>query len=220
MRGVAGKLLAAWFRLRNFLWCTLRGSTAPRADIGENTILLNCNVWKSRSGNNEIVIGRDCTIRGLRISFNGNNNHIHVADRVRIYEGLSIEFDADDCELRIGAQTTVGEASMFFGESATRISFGGDCMLSRGIRVSTSDYHAIRDRTSGERLNPPRDVTIADRVWIGNGVLLNKGAAVGAESVIASRAVVSKAYPQTNVIIAGVPGRVIRENIVWSRDKY
>lgn len=56
-------------------------------------------------------------------------------------------------------------------------------------------------------------------MWVGNGVLILKGAAIGSNSVIASKAVVSGKVYEENTILAGLPARVIKENINWTREK-
>lgn len=53
-------------------------------------------------------------------------------------------------------------------------------------------------------------VTLADNVWIGDRVTILKGTSIGENSVVAAGAVVSGEFP-ANVVIGGVPARVIRE---------
>ena len=52
-------------------------------------------------------------------------------------------------------------------------------------------------------------VDIADDVWIGAGVKINKGVRIGAHSVIGAGSVVTRDIPGDSVA-AGVPCRVLR----------
>ncbi len=53
-------------------------------------------------------------------------------------------------------------------------------------------------------------VKIGRNCWLGNGVVLTAGVQLGNNVVVGANAVVTKSFPD-NVMIAGVPARVIRE---------
>lgn len=57
-------------------------------------------------------------------------------------------------------------------------------------------------------------VTIEDNVWIGANVTILPGVVVGRGSVIAAGSVVTKSVPP-NSLVAGVPAKVIKEQINW-----
>jgi tetrahydrodipicolinate N-succinyltransferase len=56
------------------------------------------------------------------------------------------------------------------------------------------------------------EIAIGDNVWIGAGVFITKGVHIGKRSIIAANTVVTKNVPE-NVLFAGNPGRVVKENI-------
>ena len=60
-------------------------------------------------------------------------------------------------------------------------------------------------------------VSIGNHVWIGAGSVVNKGAIIGNESVIGMCSLVTKRIPD-NCVAAGVPAKVIKTNINWSRE--
>nr|WP_281431861.1 hypothetical protein [Rhizobium setariae] len=76
--------------------------------------------------------------------------------------------------------------------------------------------HSIFDAVTGERINPASDVEIGAHVWVGNRVLVMKGARIGSGSMIGAGAIVNADVPK-NCIAAGQPARVIRESIMWDR---
>ena len=67
----------------------------------------------------------------------------------------------------------------------------------------------------------PRPVSIGKNVWLGNGVLVLPGSAIGGHTVVAARSVVRGALPP-RVLAAGNPAKVVRqlENITegWRRE--
>ncbi|WP_295511921.1 acyltransferase [uncultured Sulfitobacter sp.] len=76
--------------------------------------------------------------------------------------------------------------------------------------------HSILDVQSGERLNPPRDIVIGDHVWLAHGVRIMKGAQIGQDCIVGSRAMVFGEIP-ANSLAVGSPARVVRSGVTWDR---
>ena len=57
-------------------------------------------------------------------------------------------------------------------------------------------------------------IKIGNHVWIGQGATILKGVTIGNNSIIAAGAIVTKDIP-ANCIAAGVPARVIKEDVNW-----
>ena len=168
---------------------------------------------------NKLVIQKNCRLKKVRIEILGNNNRVEISKSVLFYEGSWLCIEGDDCTIQIGAETTIGQANIFCGESKTYIKIGRDCMFSRDINMNTSDFHSIVEKESGKRINPANSITIGNHVWVGNGVSIMKGARIGSNSVIASKALVGGKTYGNNLILAGLPAKVIKENINWTREK-
>jgi acetyltransferase-like isoleucine patch superfamily enzyme len=92
--------------------------------------------------------------------------------------------------------------------ASDEIVIGDGAMLANGAYVTDSDWHTLYDRTRrDERVTP---VHIGANVWLGDHATVLKGVTIGANSVVAARAVVTKDVP-ANVVVAGNPARVVRE---------
>lgn len=169
--------------------------------------------------NNHVSIGKNCTIRNTTFEIRGNNNRIEFHDFVKVFENAHILFEGNNSQLIIMDKTTIGSVKLFLGESNTKIHIGRDCMLSTLINIDTSDFHSIIDKDTSKRINPPKDVIVFDRVWIGHNVTINKGTIIQENSMIATKSVLTGKLFPPNVIIAGIPGKIVKENIIWSRDK-
>ena len=72
------------------------------------------------------------------------------------------------------------------------------------------------DLKSRRVVNPPGNIVIGPHCWLGQDPLIMKGARIGAESIVGARSIVTKAIPKCS-LVAGVPGRVLRSNVSWTR---
>ncbi|MFZ4215887.1 acyltransferase, partial [Pantoea endophytica] len=55
-----------------------------------------------------------------------------------------------------------------------------------------------------------------DSVWLGENVTIQKGITIGKNSIIGSRALVTKTIPPGSLAV-GIPAKIIRENVRWQR---
>jgi acetyltransferase-like isoleucine patch superfamily enzyme len=92
-----------------------------------------------------------------------------------------------------------------------------DCMLSDEILLQSNDQHAIIDLASKRLLNGARrSILIGEHAWIGRRAILMPDAAIGKGSIVATGAIVTQNIPDF-CAAAGVPARVVREGVSWSR---
>jgi acetyltransferase-like isoleucine patch superfamily enzyme len=54
-------------------------------------------------------------------------------------------------------------------------------------------------------------------VWLGTRVLVLKGARIGSGTIVGAGSIVSGTLPG-DVLAVGSPAKVVRENVVWTRD--
>jgi acetyltransferase-like isoleucine patch superfamily enzyme len=125
---------------------------------------------------------------------------------------------ADESLVFVGDTTFTGIGARIDARNGGTVCIDGDALWSTEVTIYTDDMHAIRDAETGKRINEFGSTVVVGRhVWLGQGALLLPGARIGSDSIIGARAVVKKAIP-TNAVAAGVPARVIRNGITWSRD--
>ncbi len=78
-----------------------------------------------------------------------------------------------------------------------------------GPRVSLiSMNHDMSDFTRYLKSDP---IVIGDNCWIAAGAIITAGVCLGAHTVVAAGAVVTKSFPEGNVLIGGIPARIIRQ---------
>ena len=92
--------------------------------------------------------------------------------------------------------------------ASDEITIGDGVMLANGAYITDSDWHGLYDRI--DRNTGPQPVRLEDNVWIGDHAKVLKGVTVGANSVVAAGAVVTRDVPP-NVVVAGNPAKIVKE---------
>lgn len=177
-------------------------------------------------------------VDGVRIKISGANNRLVVSRHARLGT-LRIDFDNDHGLVRIGASRGVPRfsAAIRVGQDSkvvvgtnvsttsivtmsavegTTIRIGDDAMLASENELRADDGHPIFDVRTGKRVNVSRSIVIGDHVWLARRAVCLGGARVGAGSVVGYGAIVTGQFPN-NVVLAGVPARVVRRDVAWER---
>lgn len=159
---------------------------------------------------------------GARVTFN-QKTIINGKGTVKIGDGVSIgykhggRFHGGVSEIQAryeDAIIEIGDRVAFnnnvFICSAKMVKIGNDCLVGEGVTIHDFEAHGtLPDKR--QSIGTKKEVVIGNNVWIGSKVIINKGARIGDNSVIAAGSVVlGKEYPP-NVIIGGNPARVIKE---------
>lgn len=166
-----------------------------------------------KGNSNQIIFGERCTLRKCSIYISGSNNIIQFGDKVAMMAG-EIHIEDDNNTVMIGSNTSFLGKTHLACIEGTNITIGKDCLFSSEVVLRTGDSHAITD-LNGQRINPSKDITLDDHVWVGNRCILTKGATVAAHSVVATGAVLTSAVDEPHVIIGGVPAKVIKKDVSW-----
>lgn len=91
------------------------------------------------------------------------------------------------------------------------IEIGSNCAIGRDVVIRSYDGHTIK--SDDYQISEP--IKIGNHVWIGQGASVLKGVTIGDGAIIAAGSIVTKDIPE-NCIAAGIPARVIKENINWN----
>ncbi len=191
---------------------TVRGQ-GHQVQVPSDAVLRNVVLDIAGQGH-QVHIGAGCVLNQVYIRLRGHGHRLVLAPGVRFTRGGEIWMEDQGGTLLIGEGTTIVHARLSVIEG-TRLRIGAGSLLAYDIEVRTGDSHSILDASTGQRLNPAADVDIGERVWIGARALVLKGARVPRDSVVAAAAVVTRAFTQPGVVLAGHPARVLREGIRW-----
>jgi len=162
---------------------------------------------------NVIRFGAGCRFSGS-IYLLGDFNLIEIGAAANIKGKIIVKGNKQ--RVVIGDHTTSDEVRLLCSENCN-ITIGQGCAFTHGIEIRTTDAHSVVDRETGNRLNPPGSVAIGDHVWVGSGVILNKGSNVPSGSMVEAMSFVSHVFEEERVVLAGIPAKVTERGINWSR---
>jgi acetyltransferase-like isoleucine patch superfamily enzyme len=154
---------------------------------------------------------RNCTSVGHWTRVNGK---LHVVNQGQLVIGTRVQilcrFVPSVLVVFRGGRLEIGDGTMLnFGAdiSATKlVRIGRDCLIGTHVIILDNDFHDLLDR---HRVPEPRPVTIGDRVWIGNRVIVLPGVSIGEDAAVGAGAVVTSDVPPRSVVV-GNPARVVR----------
>lgn len=145
--------------------------------------------------NNKLVISNECSLNGVQMLLQGDNNEIIL--------GKGVHINASPL------QPTVINAC-----NGTKIIIGENSLLSNNIEIHSTDYHYIFD-AAGKRINPDANVSIGKHVWIGLGVKVLKGSSIADNTIVGAGSIVSGKIDVPCSMVVGVPAKIIKNGVTW-----
>ena len=107
----------------------------------------------------------------------------------------------------IGDHTRIGLHNTIIGP----VTIGSHVNLAQGITVTALNHNfEDSDKLIDEQGVSTTPVTIGDDIWIGANAVVLPGVTIGAHSVVAAGAVVTKDIPPHS-LVAGVPAKIIKQ---------
>lgn len=171
--------------------------------------------FNHKGDGNKISIGDSCFLGNIRFDMLGNNNKIIIEDNVYIKKA-HFRLRGNDQVIKIGGNSRLNGV-YFLCESGCNIETGRNCLFSYDISIRTTDAHDILDLETGDVINKPKSVNIGEHVWVGTEALITKGVTIASDVVIGQRALINKDVTESHVIIAGVPGKIVKRGTTWKR---
>lgn len=197
----------------NYVFSLAQKTFFKRHYVNANKLLLYGRVAIKHSNNSIIKI-----YGSLSFGFNSFSNCLTCTslrmdeDSQLIVNGNARFFYGTDVYLFQGARLQIGSSyinSNCFIRVTNSVAIGNGCAIAWNVSIMDSCFHAI----NGVLKAAP--VIIEDNVWIGASAIILPGVTIGAGSVIASGTVVKESVPPRS-LVAGIPGRVVRQNVTWS----
>lgn len=142
-----------------------------------------------------------------------NSGQLIFKGKASIGSGCSIRVDKN-------ANLTIGEDMITLNKNSFircshKITIGKQALIGWNVTINDTDGHYIIDNE--QRKANYGAIEIGDHVWIGAHSIVSKNTKILNNSVVAQGSVVTKQFPQENVLIAGVPAKIIKENVNWQQ---
>lgn len=99
-----------------------------------------------------------------------------------------------------------------------KVSIGKMAQWGWNVEIIDTDGHDVLDE-NGDKINPDKEIVIGNNVWIGAKSTVLKGAVIPDGCIVGYGSLVSKKFEKKNVIMAGVPAKVIKHDVQWRREK-
>ena len=177
-----------------------------------NCFLSKCKI-RIKGTNNNVFIDNHSTLFCCKISITGNDNTIIIDERVCAVK-CEIYIEDDNNLVKIGKDSHISGLTHLACIEGCNIIIGEKCLFSSDVTFRTGDSHSILD-LDGIRINPSLDIEIGNHVWIGNKTIITKGVNIAKNCILATGSVVTKKFDDSNVIIGGVPAKIIKRNVNW-----
>ena len=167
---------------------------------------------KIRGNRNRLTIGQRAFSGNINVSL-GTRSTVEIGENCNL--GSLFIYGGKDAEVSIGGNTTFNGFTRLLLHEKGNVTIGAGCLFASQIDVTISDMHSIIDAQSRQRLNPARDVTIGDRVWVGQRAMILKGSHIEAGSIIGAAALVT-GHVAGDSLAMGVPAKVTRSGVTWA----
>lgn len=180
------------------------------------------------------ISGNNNYVEIYKTKFRPNTDISILNDTSTVIIGESCEFNGTnvfvlgECRLEIGKNSTFNWNNRIYMHKYSTVIIGEDCMFGMDILIQSGDGHSIFDLNTQRNTNmfliddaetAEYKIVINDHVWLGrNSAIIcnNKMTEIGEGSIVGTCSLVKGCFPN-NVIIAGVPGKIKKDNIAWAR---
>lgn len=96
---------------------------------------------------------------------------------------------------------------IYFQNFKASIYIGKGVYIAPNVGIITTNHNPLN---LDEHLEG-KDIIIGDNCWIGMNSVILPGVKLGKNTIVGAGAIVTKSYPQGNIILAGNPAKIIRE---------
>lgn len=203
-----------------YLWRNWRKKHSYMAGRGNrivnNGVRVGSRIQIDGDGN-KIILEKGCMLLNTLIKIEGNNNTVILKARSYV-SGAELWVEDNKCTLSVGERTFVGHHThLACTEDESQLIVGDDCMLSSYVQVRTGDSHAILDLDEN-RINPAQSVFIGNHCWLGEGSKVLKGVTLKGDNIVSTGAIVTSSF-ERNLLLGGIPAKVLKEKVTWNKNR-
>lgn len=172
--------------------------------------------------NNTVLIEMPLNFVDCKLSLVGDNNSFVLRSSRKTRFLKVVFYVADGCSIDIGRNCYINNNATFIAKekTGTKIVIGDDCIISAECLLRCGDGHTMINEYTGAPLNEPEDIVLEDHVWVGVRSVLLKKTYLSKDTVVGAMSLVNKRFEIPNVLIAGVPAKIIKSGVNWDLADY
>lgn len=174
-------------------------------DIQGNITKGDIHIWVFGC-NNSVVIGEGFESCG-KVIFRVFSNSEYIGTR-----NSSVEIGKN---VYLGDNTTIENHI-----SNVKCTIGDDCLVADNVAFRCADGHAIYDIETNKIINRSENMVIGKHCWIAEGARILKNVQIADNTIVGTGSIVCKSFQKENIIIAGVPAKIIKEGVKWNRNDF
>ena len=166
--------------------------------------------------NNTVKLPQKFKCNNALISIKGNNNIIEIEEN---FAYISIEVESfggkDNLTIDVGNRTTFMNTHITCFEDNSSVIIGEDCIFSYDTVLYNTDGHPIYAIDGDEPLNRASHIKLGNHLWIAHSAVVLKNVELADNIIIGRNALVTKSFMQKNCVLAGLPAKIVKENVRW-----
>lgn len=162
----------------------------------------------NRNVKGSIIKHQPVVFRGKGAVLIGENVNIGVINSPGFYNSYAyIEARNKNAVIEFGNNIHIN--NNFSATSEKSIKIEDHVLIGHHCSIIDSSFHHLNKNKRAETDPNPEEIVIKNNVFIGNNVTILKGVTIGENSIVSNGAVITKSFG-SNVIIGGVPAKVIK----------
>lgn len=169
-----------------------------------------------RGSNNTLIIDSGAKLGTLTIEFGCNNAYVRIGPNTGVSPFTGFLRLGEDAKITLGKNVSTTGPCFISSVEGTTVTLGDDVMIASENEIRADDAHPMFDVHTELRINPAKDITIGNHVWIAKRAVLLGGASMGDGSVLGYGAILKGAIPNNSVAV-GSPAKVVRRDVAWER---
>lgn len=154
----------------------------------------------------EISSKNDNTVLNLK-----ENSRLHFVGNAVIGSGSRLSIDGS---CKFGNNFIISKSTIIICDK--KIVFGDNVLISWGVQIMDTSQHSFGCLNEAIVKHIAGEVFIGNNVWIGSLVTILKNSKISDNSIIATNTLINKLYQDSNILIAGIPGRIIKKDVFWN----
>lgn len=133
---------------------------------------------------------------------------IHAEKDARIHPTASIR---NAHNVYVGKNSHINHSCCIWAGERAKIILGDNLLMGPGVCIFAGNHGTLKGQPMTFQERKEESVVIGDDVWLGAHSIITAGTHIANGVIVAAGAVVTRSITQENVIVAGVPAKVIRE---------